>query len=395
MREQARRSSVGISGLLIVVMAGTTLPNALWGWYQVEWHVSATVVSAAFATYAVAVVASLLAWGALADRHGPWMPLRRGAACSAAASALSLVDGLPALFAGRAFAGLSVGLVSGAAVTALALAHPRGSDGAARASTFATMAGLAAGPLLAGVVVEATPAGARGAYLAHLVVLAPAIAWLGFPGREPTAKPHVGVQRTETPRRFAAIPRDHASQAASLLGFAGNAQLGLYAALASAMLTEARGEVSVLLSGFAGALLFVAAGAPQLLLGSSTSARLTWSASALVTGTLACAAALSLGSVALLLAAIAFGGLGAGLAFGEGLDAATRNADVTERAAVSSTWFIVAYLGLSGPVLGAGALVDSVGLVAAGALVSALTTFLVTAARTILIRPGSTIEPHA
>lgn len=392
----ARRASLAISGSLIVVMAGTTLPNALWGWYQAEWDVSATAVTAAFATYAVAVVASLLAWGSLADRHGPWLPLRRGVACSAAASGLSLVDGLPALFAGRALAGLSVGLISSAAVAALALVHPRGLDGATRASAFATMVGLAAGPLLAGVVAGASPAPARGAYLAHLVVLAPALAWSGLSRRAPTGKPHGGLPPTVTPRRLVTIPRSHAFRAASLLGFTGNTQLGLYAALASTMLTEVHGEVSVLLSGLAGALLFAAGGAPQLLfLGVSAAVRLAWSASALVTGAIACAAALSLASVPLLLAAIAFGGLGAGLAFGEGLDAATQHADVTERAAVSSTWFVVAYLGLAGPVLGAGALADSVGLLTAAALVSAVTTFLVTAARNILVRPVSISAPGA
>ncbi|WP_408895688.1 hypothetical protein ACJ5H2_12330 [Nocardioides sp. R1-1] len=383
MRDDARMAPLAIGGLLFVVMAGTTLPNALWGWYQARWNVPATAVTAAFATYAVAVVASLLTWGSLADRRGPWPSLRRGVLCSAAASALSLVEGLPALFAGRTLAGLSVGLVSSAAVGALALAHRSGPDGAARVSTFATMAGLAAGPLLAGAVVDVSPAAARGAYLAHLLLLAPVVAWLASPHGRPARMPVGDVRPRDTPRHSVAMPRTPAFRAACLLGFASNAQLGLYAALASTMLSAIHGEVSVLLSGLAGALLFAAAGAPQLL-GGSFAAGSAWSTAASSTGVVSCVTALTLDSVPLLLAAIALGGLGAGLAFGRGLFAATENAPVQERAAVSTTWFVAAYLGLAGPVLGAGALVDAVGLVAATAIVGTATTFLVTAAQTTL-----------
>lgn len=364
-------------------MSGTTLPNALWGWYQEHWAVSPTTVSAAFAAYAAAVVLSLPMGGSLTGRHGPWPPLRLGVALSAAASAVSLLDGVPALFAGRALAGLSVGLVSGAAVAALTDPRRGGADAAARISTLATMVGLATGPLLAGAAVEAAAGSVDGAYVAHLAVAAAALGWLGRRGGAPAA----GTERAVRPQR---VWRDPTFLAAALAGFAANAQLGLYAVLAPAMLAEALGRAGVLLSGLAGCLLFTAAGTAQLTsVGRSSGARLAAAVAGLAAATLVVAVGLSAPSTVLVVLAILLGGLSAGLAFGDGLHVAVGTAGPVERAAVSSRWFVVAYLGLVGPVLGAGALADSAGIVAAATVLSAIATCLVLLSTLTIARTSS------
>lgn len=375
---------LGLVFALWATMAGTTLPNALWGWYYEHWGVSPTTVSAAFATYATAVVLSLPAGGSIAGRHGPWRSLRLGVALSAAASAVSLLNDVPALFAGRALAGLSVGLVSGAAVAALTDPRRGGADGAAHLSTFATMVGLATGPLLAGAAVEATAGSVDGAYVAHLVVAAAALVWLGRRVGAPAARPG-GVVR---PQR---VRRDRTFVAAALAGFAANAQLGLYAVLAPAMLADVLGHGGgVLLSGLAGCLLFTAAGTAQLTTGGLTSsARLTAAVANLAVATVAVAAGLSAPSIALVVLAILLGGLGAGLAFGEGLHVAVGTAGPDRRAAVSSSWFVVAYLGLVGPVLGAGALADSAGILAAATVLSTVATALVLLSTVAIARTSS------
>nr|WP_281366553.1 MFS transporter [Nocardioides thalensis] len=371
--------AAAVGYVLWAVMVGTTVPNALWGWYQAEWGLSATTVSAVFAAYAAAVVGSLLGWGSMADRRGPWTPLRWGVVASASASAVSIVDGVPALFAGRVLAGASVGLVSGAAVAALTRTHPRGPGGAARVSTFATMAGLASGPLVAALVLEATTSTADAAYLAHLVTVVPVLGWLW---RAPE-----GRSATERRRRSGRVAPDRVFVAAAVAGFAANAQLGLYAVLTPTLLVDILDENSLLLSGVAGCLLFASAGTAQLATAHlSTTTRLGASVTSLVGGAGVVTLAMDVDSVPLLLAAVGLGGLGAGLAFGEGLDGATRSAPPERRAAVSSTWFVVAYLGLVGPVLGAGALAERVGATAAAALIGAVATVAVTGASLVLRR---------
>lgn len=59
-------------------------------------------------------------------------------------------------------------------------------------------------------------------------------------------------------------------------------------------------------------------------------------------------AALSLGSLIVFLAATALGGVASGLGFGGGLSLANDLASPAERGAVTSSWFVAAYLGLAG-----------------------------------------------
>jgi predicted MFS family arabinose efflux permease len=97
--------------------------------------------------------------------------------------------------------------------------------------------------------------------------------------------------------------------------------------------------------------------------------------------------AVSAGSLVLFLAGAVVGGAGIGLAFQSALSRVAQLARDDDRGAVTSTFFVAAYLGITVPVVGVGELATATGLAAAAlalaVLVAALagTGWVLTAAR--------------
>lgn len=353
-----RWTTLPVAYLLFAVMVGTTLPNALWSRFEQQLGISTTTVTVLFASYAAAVVVSLLAWGGTSDRVGRRPVLLAALAASAAGSAVTLVGGLPALFAGRILAGASVGLVSGAAVAFLTDRRgPRGADGAALLATGLTMGGLAVGPLLAGTITASAGDSTAAAFAAHLLLLAPAVLAVG--AREPVQA------RAEVAPRTARVALPAARWvflAAALVGFAGNGLLGLFGALTPTLMDQALGSDSVGLAGALGALVFAAAGVAQVVTTRvSGGLRLGVGAWGMVAAVGVLAGSLALGSLPWFVLAVIVGGTTGGLCFSGGMAVATGLAPPARRGATSSLWFVAAYLGLIGPVVGAGRLVDLLG----------------------------------
>ena len=107
-----------------VTMLGTTLPTPLYVIYQAQWHFSTSVITLIFATYAVGVLAALLAAGSSSDQVGR-RPVFAAAIGLSIASAVTfiLAPGVGWLFLGRLLSGLSAGLITGTATAALDLSH--------------------------------------------------------------------------------------------------------------------------------------------------------------------------------------------------------------------------------------------------------------------------------
>jgi predicted MFS family arabinose efflux permease len=380
-RAARRRGTLAAAYVLWVVMAGTTVPNALWSVLEGELGVSTSTTALIFATNAAAVVVALIAFGAASDRLGRRPVLATAVGLAAAASLTVLAGGVTALVIGRVLSGLAVGLASGAAAAYLSDLHESAAGHGALLSTGATMAGLATGPLLAGVLAALGANPMRAPFVIHLALLVPALLVVRGPETVRVRAPR---------RRRLAVPVSRMAFAgAALAGFAANAQLGIFGALAPTLLVGSLGLDSVLLAGAAGGLLFAAAAVGQLAAAPLRPAlRLGAGMAVLVIGSLALVAALGTRSLALFLAATAIGGLGGGVGFGAGLAAASGLAAADERAAVSSTWFVAAYLGLVAPVAGAGALVEAGGAQRA-ASIFALAITLLAAAAVVLSRRRS------
>ncbi|AKG46755.1 major facilitator superfamily permease [Streptomyces xiamenensis] len=382
-----------------VGMAGTTLPTPLYGLYQRQIGFSSFLVTVIFATYAVGVIAVLVLAGDLSDLRGRRPVLLIALLLSMAAAGCFLAEGgLPWLLAGRLLSGFSAGLLTGTAtVTVMELAPPGGRERAAFAATAANMGGLGCGPLLAGVLAEYAPAPLRLPYLAHLGLLVVACALtaaLPETARPDRPPPPLRIRPPGVPHqvRTAFVP-------AALAGFAGFAMFGLFTSVAPTFMATHLGVHNLAVSGAVVFSAFASSTAGQLTAGRLPGTRaLPAGCFLLVAGMLLIGASLLTGELALLLAGAIVGGTGQGLAFRAGVTAVTTRAPRERRGETTSAFFVVAYLGISLPVLGVGALTLVIGLRDAGLVFTGCVTLLAVAIGLHLLRspaagPGSPGRP--
>ncbi|MET9974561.1 MFS transporter [Streptomyces microflavus] len=355
------------AAVFAIGMAGTTLPTPLYGLYREELGFSELMVTVVFAVYALGVIATLLLAGNVSDETGR-RPVLLAALGFSAASALCFLfeGGLPALFAGRLLSGFAAGLLSGAAtVTVMELAPPGRTARAGLAATAANMGGLGCGPLLAGLLAEYAPWPLRLPFVVHLALIAAAavLTWL-----LPETVTSSGRRLRLRPQGLAVPPQVRGVFAPSALAaFAGFSLLGLFTAVAPAFVAETLDVHNLALAGLVVFSVFLASTAGQALMGRVGERRaLPGGCFVLVAGLVLVAASLLLASLPLLVAGALCGGLGQGLAFRGAVTAISAAAPPGHRAATVSAFFVIAYLGISLPVVGVGALTLWIGLRNAG-----------------------------
>jgi len=355
----------GAAYAFAAVMLGTTIPTPLYVLYRARFGFSELIITVIFATYAAGVIGALLLFGALSDQVGRRPVLALGLLFSAlSAGAFLLAQSLGLLLVGRVLSGLSAGIFTGTATATLVdLAPAERRGGATLVATVANMGGLGLGPLVAGVVSQVGPLPLRLSFWVDLGVLVPAAAviWL-MP--EP-----VGDRggRGLRPQGLT-VPADIRPifVRAALAGFAGFAVLGLSTAVSPAFLgalgVSSRAEVGAVV--FA---VFAASTAGQALLEAvSQRAALLAGCAGLIVGMAVFAAALAISSLPLLIVGAMLAGLGQGLSFRAGLAAVNSAAPADQRGEVASSFFVVAYVALSLPVIGEGVLAELAGLRTAG-----------------------------
>ncbi|MFJ1914432.1 MFS transporter [Streptomyces sp. NPDC088147] len=377
------------AAVLAVGMAGATLPTPLYGLYGEAFGFSELTATLIFATYAIGVVVTLLLAGNLSDRLGR-RPVLLGALLLAAASAgcFLLADGLPLLYAGRLLSGCSIGLLSGTGtVTVLELAAPAGRSRAAFAATAANMGGLGCGTLLSGVLAQYVPGPLISPFLLHLVLLAgTAVTVLLLPE---TAVTTPAPTRPRPPGLYLASQVRSVFLPAALAAFSGFALQGLFTATAPAFLAGL-GVRNLAVGGLTVFVVFLGSTVGQALAGDRVSRRvLAVGCLVLVAGLAMVGASLTAGSLILLVMGGACGGIGQGIAFRAGMAAVSGAAGAEHRAATVSSLFVVAYAGMSLPVVGVGALSTAVGLETAGLVFTGCVVLIaaVTGARLTRTRP--------
>ncbi|AXG76468.1 MFS transporter [Streptomyces paludis] len=375
------------AAVFAVGMAGTTLPTPLYGLYREQLGFSELMVTVVFAVYALGVIATLLLAGNVSDEVGRRPVLLCALGLSAASALCFLFEGgLPALFAGRLLSGFAAGLLSGAAtVTVLELAPPGRRARAGLAATAANMGGLGCGPLLAGLLAQYAPWPLRLPFLAHLALVAGAavLTW---------SLPETVAQRVRRPRLRApglTVPPEVRGVfvPSALAAFGGFALLGLFTAVAPSFVAQTLGVRNLAVSGALVFSVFLASTAGQALMGRvGVRAGLPAGCLVLVAGLVLVGASLLVESMALLVAGALCGGLGQGLAFRAGLTAVSGAAPPERRGGTVSAFFVIAYLGISVPVVGVGALTLWLGLRGAGLVFTAVVTVLVAAIGLYLLR---------
>ncbi|MFF1838624.1 MFS transporter [Streptomyces sp. NPDC058231] len=348
-------------------MAGTTLPTPLYGRYQEQIGFSELMVTVVFAVYAVAVITVLLVAGNYSDEVGRRPVLLLAMALSAASAGCFLLEsGLPLLFVGRLLSGCAAGLLSGAATAAvIELAGPGQKARAGFAATAANMGGLGCGPLLSGLLAQYTPWPLTLPFLVHLglVAVGCAITWflpetVDEPKRWPPLKPQ-GV----------AVPPEVRSvfTPASLAAFAGFALLGLFTAVAPSFAAQTLGVHNLAVSGAVVFSVFLASTVGQSLTQRiGVRLALPLGCGILIVGLLFVASSLIAESMPLLVLGAVCGGAGQGLAFRSALTLVSGAAPAHRRGGTISAFFVVAYAGISVPVVGVGAMATWLGLRRAG-----------------------------
>jgi MFS family permease len=337
-----------------VTMLGTTLPTPLYVIYQAQWHFPTSLITLIFATYAVGVLAALLAAGRSSDQVGR-RPVLAAAIGLSIASAVTfiLAPNVGWLFAGRLLSGLSAGLITGTATAALTeTARPGSGRHATLVSTTANTIGLGLGPLLAGLLAQYAPHPTVLPYLVQLGLVA--VAGLGL-----LVVPETVNERSALSLRFRGFGIPQAGRAefiaAGFAGFAAFSLLGLFSSLVPTFLSgvlhdsshATAGTVVFLVSGVSACTQLAGARLPSrpVILAGLT---VFLAALALIV------AGLSAASMPLFLAGTVVSGVAVGAVFMGSLAAANRLAPAETRGQVISTYFVFAYVGLTVPVIAVG-----------------------------------------
>lgn len=369
-----------------VVMLGTTMPTPMYSLYAEELQCSVLTQTVIFATYAAGVLVALLAFGRWSDVLGRRPMLLIGAASAVVSAIVFLAAGsVGQLLVGRVLSGLSAGIYAGTATTAvIELAPDRWKERAPAVATAANIGGLGLGPLLAGLLVEHAPAPLQLSFAVHLVLVVVAIvAVVLLPetaDRTPGAT--LGLQRLSVPPevRRVFVP-------AAIAAFAGFVVLGSFTGVAPGFVSQIIGVTSHAVAGLVVFSLFAASAVAQIVSRPlATHRALVLGCALLIVGTVVVGTALPTASLALLVIGAVIAGVGQGMSFSKGLATVAGQSPPHRRAEVTSSFFVVAYVAISLPVVGEGLAARSLGLEQAGILFAVAVAVLAAVALVILVR---------
>jgi MFS family permease len=267
------------------------------------------------------------------------------------------------LLVGRVLSGLSAGIFTGTATAAvIEAAPPNWRNRAAAVATVANIGGLGTGPLLAGLLVEYAPEPLKLSFIVHIVLAVLAgVAVFVVPETSQKAG-RIGMQRLSVPVEVRAV-----FVVAALAAFAGFAVTGLFTAVAPSFLATVVGIDNHALAGLIACSIFAASAVAQIAAGGLAPQRaVAIGCAILVVGMVILAVALHFSSLTGLITAAVVSGIGQGISFSRGLAAVAERTPADRRAEVSSTYFVVAYVAISLPVVGEGLAARDWGLQTAG-----------------------------
>ncbi len=370
-----------------VVMAGATIPTPLYPIYAARYGFDGLDITIIFATYSVGVLAALIGLGPWSDEIGRKPMLLAGLGAAAAALAVfMLADGLWLLLLARVLQGLSAGIYTSTATVAVNELAP---DGRKRlggiVATTSNMGGLGSGPVIGALLIMVLPAPLFSPYLVHLVatLAVTALLWRLPEPSEPSSAPHLHAQSIRLPDavRPVFLPAAIASFGAFMI-------CGFLGAVSPSYLGEVLGhEGAHLLIGVTAGLIFgtscLAQAVEDRLPGRI---KLPLGMGILTLGIAAITAAFWARSLGGLIGAIAFTGIGHGIAFKGGLGAVSARSPARATAGVTALYFTVAYVAISVPVLVIGLLEGPVGLAPVTVGYGAFSTILVATAFVLILR---------
>lgn len=345
------------------LMAFTTAPTPLWSLFADRDHFSSLTITVVFAAYAVAVALSLILAGHLSDTYGRRRLLVPALALNVVAGLVFVAwPTLPGLLVARVLSGLGVGAATATATVWLAELDaarrlPAGSHRAQSITTAANLGGLGLGGLIAGALAQWV---GHALTLPFLALVAALLIGLLAIALAPETRIATSPRPRYRPQRISVPPRSRgrffAAATAVAITFA---IFGLITSLAPSFLAGTLHQPAHALAGAVSFAMFAAAALAQALTGSRGPRQLLGAAiPALLTGValLTLAVWVPSPSFGIFLAGDLAAGAGAGLMF-KGAIATVSEISLPERRAEAvAGFFLAAYLGLAGPVIGLGAL---------------------------------------
>lgn len=342
-----------ISTLLI----GANLATPIYPLIQAELGLTSFAVTVAFASYVVALIGGLVLAGHWSDHIGRRAALVLAVVLGLLGAALfAIATSLPMLAAGRALQGGAVALATGASAAALRDLLPTRPDWASRFTLLASAGGVAAGPVIGGLL-SLLPTPTRTPFVLYLVVLASLLVPLVLLRARPAIKPAASDNPLAALRpRRPAVSKDarRSFWTASSIGFLSFAVFGFTLSLAPTWFAGIAGTTSRPLIGLLAALVLGSSAVSQVL---SPRGRFVapvgLAGMALGVGLLPLAEAT--GSLQLLVGACVVAGFGQGMAFRVVFNEVSVRVDPALHAQTVSAVYVLTYLGSAVPVLGLGA----------------------------------------
>ncbi|MEW2295402.1 MFS transporter [Streptomyces sp. NPDC006743] len=361
-RAGARRHGVGFSLVafaFLTAMAFSTVPTPLYPLYMAKDGFSTFVVTLVFAAYAVGVVISLVLAGHVSDRVGRKKTLVPAIGLELIAAVLFLTStALPVLLVARVVTGLGVGMVTATATAHLHELHAAHRPGASTqrfelVSTAANIGGLGVGPLVSGVLAQWVTGPLRTPYLVFAVLLLAAMAAVAL---TPETVEEQFVRPAYRPQRVSLDHGDRAGfTAAAAASFASFAVFGLFTSVAPGFVAGSLHHPSRALAGLIVFAVFGAAAAAQsLTIRLGTAARRGLGLAAQAVGVAALVTGMRTAGLTTFLAGGIVAGVGAGVLFKASVGTVAALAAPAERSEALAGLFLIAYLGLTAPVVGIG-----------------------------------------
>jgi MFS family permease len=374
--------------VIFTLLVGANLATPLYPLLQARLGLSPLGVTAAFASYVLALVSTLMIAGHWSDHIG-----RRAALILAVIAGLAggwvfaHAGSLVALSAGRALQGMAVALATGASAAALRELLPSRPEWASRFTLLASAGGVAAGPVIGGVL-SMLPGPTTAPYYVHSAVLAALLVPLYLLRARPAIKPPDGPRplKVLAPRRPSVSTEARgAFWLAAGVGFLSFSVFGFCLSLAPGYFAQIVHADSRPLMGALAGLTLGASALSQLL---TVRGRYVVPAGLAVLGVsvLLLAAAAAWNSPLLLVLASISAGLGQGVAFRTVFNDVAGKVEPAHHAQIISTVYVITYLGSAVPVIGLGWATAAFGLEAS------VTVFVVVCSAAALVLAAVTLR---
>ncbi|RKO26615.1 MFS transporter [Pseudarthrobacter phenanthrenivorans] len=342
--------------VIFVLLVGANLATPLYPLLQAELGLSTLGVTAAFASYVLSLVATLMLAGHWSDHIGRRAALILAVAIGLAggwlfAEARTLVE----LCAGRALQGAAVAMATGASAAALRELLPSRPEWASRFTLLASSGGVAAGPVIGGLL-SLLPDATAAPYYIHSLVLASLLVPLYLLRARPAITPPAPSRPllALAPRR-PSVSREArgAFWLAAGVGFLSFAVFGFCLSLAPSYFAQVLQTDSRPLVGVLAGLALGSSALSQLL---TLRGRFVVPAGLAVLGgsVLLLGAAGTWQNPLLLVAAATAAGVGQGIAFRTVFNQVATRVEASRHAQIVSTVYVITYLGSAVPVLGLG-----------------------------------------